>query len=346
MNMDIITFSTEISGCITTFEPISRNLIPNHSMLDMLIRRSGKIIVYHDTYNEIDVFIKDNKIVNIITYLNNSNYPCLPEWTTILDYYGVDRYGSYSLIYEKEKFFRDNFYNPEFKDHEIQSMYYNLIGYSSEYFGKYLQQYRDQHSNRFIYNTNLLFKTIKPSLHTFNFSKQNFLFEIATKYDVNVFMAGGFIFNAVMNVESKSSDIDIFFVDSQPQDIILYMREIIEYCCKDHDYYVKTISTMRHYKRICKEIDSVENRLTFDEDLYERSRGDEYVYNRLLQVKINRYRELCKQRDELFKRRNKILMLYKHDIMAIDKILNEAQAHPFYIRRSKNTISFKCKGRE
>ena len=227
--------------------------IPENSLLDIIYRNSKEIT---------DVFgfrIVESQNVTIFKAIEYINSPYLTrvdrELIEILDYWGV--YRSYDIIYRDEKFMRDNLYNIEFLEHSMNTNYYhNLIKID-------ISDFAEEYNEYILLNEkpkNLLFQSNQTPLyidkfghicifsftarmglgkHGYNY-KISFLFNIARDCGVKIFIAGGYIFNNLMDITihektKKKPDVDIFFVDSDENLILEYIKTVIEYL--EAEYY-------------------------------------------------------------------------------------------------------------
>ena len=119
--------SEQATFSVRTEHSIDRSLIPEDSYLEGLLHHSG----------DDDGATCDNAdIVKAIEYLQGDQLPVDdPELEAILDYFGVYPYSSYDQVFGRELHFRDNMYNPEFKEHPMnEDLRYNLVLVDEEVF--------------------------------------------------------------------------------------------------------------------------------------------------------------------------------------------------------------------
>ena len=207
---------------------INLNLVHDDSLLWIMYRKQKTNIVECD----------ESHVFTAIEYVNSqSNTPIFDEeLIKILDYWGV--YRSYNDIYRDEKFIRDNLYNPDFNNHAMcTDSYYKLFNMKDFHrdYNEFILSYKkpegllfpcEQNELKFEVTigrkhlndrcTHELKMIIESSdnymwmIPCFYDERIKFLFDMAEIWGVNIFIAGGYVFNNLMRIkqnDSKKSDV-------------------------------------------------------------------------------------------------------------------------------------------
>jgi len=193
---------------------LDRNLIPKGSLLDLLL--TTQVGVNKENDNPI-LSIDEEDFIIIYNYLTRGKLPDINQ-LTIFDYFGIELHHSYELSYIIENYMRQNMYQEEFKNHEMNSNpYYQLIKVNELFWNRLKIERPDDHN--LLFNDKCIIKQKWEHIQK-NLSTISFLFEVP-----GIFVAGGFIFATLFG--SQHSDIDIFFYNCDEQEAIIRIKKIV-----------------------------------------------------------------------------------------------------------------------
>eukprot|EP01129_Flabellula_baltica_P010263 TRINITY_DN431_c0_g3_i2.p1 TRINITY_DN431_c0_g3~~TRINITY_DN431_c0_g3_i2.p1 ORF type:complete len:539 (+),score=82.00 TRINITY_DN431_c0_g3_i2:137-1753(+) len=228
-NTIIFTYPTNTS--IQQTRPISSALIPEDSLLSIMARRNKSKSNGDTLYIETD----DPSVNTVIDYLIDDHYPLPPSslLRETLDYYGVYPYDHYDNIYAREKQMRDHLYDPEYVDHLMnQDSHFRLVPVELDELADKAAAFWDELN----VPASVLFRRESQFRYQCcdRLHELNFLFQCAAEHNVKLLVAGGYVFNSavghlsknIFRVKDNSSDIDIFFVDSEEEDIMSFIRDV------------------------------------------------------------------------------------------------------------------------
>src|SRR5690606_33304969 len=242
-----IYFARLVDNNYILYDPVMEDLIPKNSLLDIIIRRSNRICI-----DNISAYIvSDPRISDVLDYIReDSKYPTHDEYMrNLLKEYCIFNYESYEEIFERELDFRNNTHN------SILDKYHNLIKISDV--KSMLDQIYDYLLNLEYEDKFIILEYIKPNKPFLNIEHGyldiQYLYDIAEDHNVKIMVAGGYIFNSIMGIKIDGGDIDVFFLDSYPQDIIQYIKSVSEYfnrcesikcpqCIDENKCYRRTVS--------------------------------------------------------------------------------------------------------
>ncbi len=223
---------------------VDADLVSEDSLLDIMNRNKQSDVIYSS----------DPNLPYIIWYIQNRPIVNDEYTLTVLEYWGV--YRSYDVIYRDEKYMKDNMYKPEFVNQPMNTnMSYGLTKldtFSVEY-----QKFIDSYTKP----DGLLFDSLSispvPSYETVVDRLQglNYLFNTAKRNDINIVIAGGYIFKILMGVDGSDAvtpfkgdiediddedhtrraldklnlhqpEVDLFFIDSKPLNVSNYINQV------------------------------------------------------------------------------------------------------------------------
>lgn len=205
--------------------------IPEFSLLDTLMRNESETIDDGDLF----VKVKDDNFYYVCDYMNKSIKPMYLEHEEryVLEYWGL--YKSYDQIFLEEVYIRNNLYSSHenFETHPMKTdLYYKLIKMDDfkDRYRNYIQMYSEK-PETVLFNSD---KNILREGDKSNIEELKFLFDIAKQSDVKIFIAGGAIFNHFFGYDQnkyyqRKSDIDIFFVDSEQENILIFINNIAKH---------------------------------------------------------------------------------------------------------------------
>ncbi len=175
------------------------------------------------------------KIKNI--YMKNGRYSM--RALSIFKKENIDT-NTYDFALKNEDYMRNNMYKEEFKDHPMNTEpYYNLYRVDRELINRINNEIKDN-SYDYFNMRDILFKTFKD----FNDIKIDKLYiEILDelfegKYNKNIFVAGGYVYNLMMGISIFNSDIDIFLHSCDPDKAEEIINEIYRLVSEFHKVFV------------------------------------------------------------------------------------------------------------